>query len=152
MSSLRESLPMIVPLAVAWAEQVAASADASGQMLNEQQVQVARQVGVRHPECVRVVVASDLPFPEHPLLTQAAMQTGLLGSHMAGLTLGYAVFIRKGHLDTRLLSHELRHVSQYEEAGSIRNFLPAYLAQIVEVGYDNAPLEIDARNHEIATY
>ena len=37
---------------------------------------------------------------------------------------------------------------QYEEAGSIADFLPVYLKQIVEFGYDSAPLEVDARAHE----
>lgn len=79
----------------------------------------------------------------------AALQTGLLGPGMVGLTLGYSVIVRHGHDTTRLLSHEFRHVYQYESAGSIAAFLPLYLQQIVEFGYDNAPLEIDARLHEI---
>jgi hypothetical protein len=67
---------------------------------------------------------------------------------MAGLTLGHAVFVRRGHDSWRLLSHEFRHVHQYEQAGSIAAFLPVYLQQIVQFGYANCPLEIDARNHE----
>lgn len=38
---------------------------------------------------------------------------------------------------------------QYEQAGSIAAFLPRYLQQIVTVGYNNAPFEIDARSHEL---
>jgi hypothetical protein len=68
---------------------------------------------------------------------------------MLGLTLGHSIFIVRGHKDRRLLSHELRHVHQYEHHGSIAAFLPVYLQQIVEVGYANAPLEADARAHEI---
>ena len=76
--------------------------------------------------------------------------TGLLGPNMVGLTLGYAVLVCRGHEATpRLLSHEFRHVHQYEIAGSIAAFLPGYLHQIVAYGYANAPLEIDARNHEL---
>ena len=48
----------------------------------------------------------------------------------------------------RLLSHELRHVHQYEKFGSISSFLAEYLNQIISVGYDKSPLEIDARTHE----
>jgi hypothetical protein len=40
-------------------------------------------------------------------------------------------------------------VHQYERAGSIAAFLPVYLQQIVELGYNNAPFEIDARSHEL---
>ena len=68
---------------------------------------------------------------------------------MVGLTLGYSIFIVNGHVNDRLLSHELRHVQQYERAGSIAAFLPTYLSQIVDLGYENAPFEIDARAHEI---
>jgi hypothetical protein len=39
-------------------------------------------------------------------------------------------------------------VYQYERAGSIGSFLPAYLREIVTHGYANAPSEIDARAHE----
>ena len=87
-------------------------------------------------------------MPEDPELRVAALQTGLLGPHMAGLTLGYSVFARRGHVTWRLLSHEFRHVFQYEQAGSITAFLPVYLQQIVQVGYANASIEIDARAHE----
>jgi hypothetical protein len=55
-----------------------------------------------------------------------------------------------GYGTPRLISHEFRHVAQYEVAGSIEAFLPVYLAQIVEAGYEAAPFEVDARNHEIA--
>ncbi|MES9834713.1 MAG: hypothetical protein ABW139_20975 [Candidatus Thiodiazotropha sp. DIVDIV] len=39
-------------------------------------------------------------------------------------------------------------VFQYETLGSIEKFLPVYTQQIVEYGYENAPLEVDARAHE----
>lgn len=78
-----------------------------------------------------------LPRPEDPELRAAADQTGLLGPGMAGLTLGHSIFICKGHESVRLLSHEFRHVSQYEKAGSIADFLPGYLLQIVPFGYQS---------------
>jgi hypothetical protein len=49
----------------------------------------------------------------------------------------------------RLVSHECRHVYQYETHGSIAAFLPIYLLQIATVGYVNAPFEQDARAHEL---
>lgn len=150
MSDLRKALPALVPLAIEWAERVSRTAAISGIPLDAAGEEVARRVGVAHPADVRISVADELPFPEDPLLQAAAMQTGLLGPDMAGLTLGHTVFIRTGQLTVRLLSHELRHVAQYESAGSIRAYLPIYLAQIVEVGYDAAPFEVDARSHEIA--
>src|SRR5207244_4851795 len=111
---------------------------------------LARRVGVRQPEHIRVSVVDRLPLPDDAALRNAAIQTGLLGPNMIGLTLGYAVLVCRGHEATpRLLSHEFRHVHQYEVAGSIAAFLPGYLQQIVTYGYANAPLEIDARTHEL---
>ena len=52
-----------------------------------------------------------------------------------GLTLGYAVFLRRGHeTEARLLRHEFRHVQQCERFGSLAAFLAEYLRQIVQVG------------------
>ena len=82
-------------------------------------------------------------------MRQAALATGLLGPGMIGLTLGYSIFIVRGYMGRRLVSHECRHVYQYETHGSIAAFLPIYLLQIATVGYVNAPFEQDARAHEL---
>lgn len=74
----------------------------------------------------------------------------MFGPEMVGLTLGHAIYIRRGHLEDRLLSHELRHVAQVEQAGSLEAFLQRYVTEIFTHGYWNAPLEVDARAHEIA--
>ena len=95
-----------------------------------------------HPERIRVVAVA--------ALRSAAEQTGFLDPGMVGLTLGYSVFICHGHETVRLLSHEFRHVYQYEQAGSVAAFLPGYLMQIVERGYASTTFEIDARAHERA--
>lgn len=43
----------------------------------------------------------------------------------------------------------VQHVWQYEQAGSIASYLPIYLQQVADYGYEDAPLENDARDHEI---
>ena len=77
-------------------------------------------------------------MPEDPVLQTAAVQTGLLGPGMVGLTLGYTVFICRSYQTVRLLSHECRHVYQDEQAGSIAAFLPGYLQQIVQFNGEKA--------------
>ena len=146
---LRTLLPQLLPHAIAWAEFQAGHVAALGMPLPEDFVNVARRVGVRRPELIRAKLVDQLPLPEEPLLREAALQTGLLGPGMVGLTLGYSIFIVCGHDTVRLISHECRHVYQYEMLGSIDKFLPVYLQQIVEFGYASAPLEVDARAHEI---
>ena len=146
---LRAALPLLLPAAIKWAEARGREAAATGVALTEAQADIARRVGVQRPELIHVMVVDTVPLPEDPSLRDAALQTGLLGPHMAALTLGYSVFVVRGHESLRLLSHEFRHVHQYEAQGSIAAFLPVYLQQIVEVGYDNAPSELDALAHEI---
>ena len=146
--NLRDVLPLLLPGAIAWAESRSLEVSQQGSALNEDGIAIAGQVGVQRPELVRIALVDSLPLPEEANLKAAALQTGLLGPGMVGLTLGYSVFICHGHQTRRLLSHELRHVYQYEAHGSIAEFLPVYLQQIADVGYANAPFEIDARGHE----
>lgn len=110
---LRAELPHLLPKAIAWAEAQAAWVTNYGRPLDDGEVQLARRVGVAQPERVRVALVDALPLPEDPELRAAALQTGLLGAGMVGLTLAHAVFICRGHETKRLLSHELRHVHQY---------------------------------------
>jgi hypothetical protein len=146
---LRQALPALLPAAIAWAEARADKAAGVGSALTAAEQEIARQVGVSQPARVRIEIVDDLPLPEDPALRAAALAAGLLGPGMVGLTLGHSIFIRRGHKNGRLLSHELRHVHQYERYGSIAAFLRVYLTQIVEAGYANAPLEAEARAHEI---
>lgn len=90
-----------------------------------------------------------MPVPGDRALQSAAIEAGLLGPDAVGLTLGYAIFVRCGYQTRRLLSHELRHVHQYEQYGSVAAFLPVYLRQVIEMGYRDAPFEMDARAHEL---
>lgn len=145
---LLAALPHLLPGAIAWAEEQAQLAASSGRTLSDRERAIARDAGVAQPDRVRVVVVDALPLPDEPTLRAAAVQTGLLGPGMVGLTLGHSIIICKGHETPRLLSHELRHVHQYEQAGSISAFLPGYLQQVVQFGYANAPFEQDARAHE----
>ena len=145
---LRSALPSLLPGAVAWAEARSAEAGVAGSALDADGIAVARLVGVQHPELVRIFVVDSLPLPDDVGLRTVALQTGLLGPSMVGLTLGHSILICRGHESIRLLSHELRHVHQYEAHGSIAGFLPVYLEQIATLGYWNAPFEIDAREHE----
>src|SRR6266446_9696501 len=137
-------LPRLLPGAIAWAEQQSQHVAQTGQSLDAAGLALARSVGVQQPELIRTKLVGEIPLPTDPILQLAALQTGLLGLGTVGLTLGHSIFITEGNLTPRVLSHECRHVYQYEMSGSIGAFLPVYLEQIVNVGYDDAPLERDA--------
>lgn len=147
---LRAALPCLLPKAIAWAEEEALRVATSGRALTDDEITLAGKVGVAKPDLIRIQSCDRLPVPQDPSLQAAAVQTGLVGPGMVGLTLGYSVFVCRGHETRRLLAHEFRHVFQYEQNGSIAGFFPVYLKQIVTVGYRNAPLEADARAHESA--
>lgn len=141
-------LAQILPSAIAWAQARSAEILASGAPLSDFGRRLAHLAGVNRPERVRVLEVAGIPVPDDPALRAATLEAGLLGPGTIGLTLGYGIYIREGHRSNRLVSHECRHVYQYEEAGSIAAFLPLYLAQILSVGYTDAPFEVDARAHE----
>jgi hypothetical protein len=147
---LRRELPRLLPGAIAWAEERARKAVEVGSPLTPDEQAIARAVGVKRPELVRIEMVGDrLPMPDDPVLRAAAIEAGLLGPGMVGLTLGHSIFICRGHKTRRLVSHELRHVYQYEQHGTIAAFLPVYLSQVLEAGYQDAALERDARKHEV---
>ena len=147
--NLLSVLPQLLPSAIAWAEEQSERTQQTGQPLDTTGLALAARVGVQHPERIRTQLVDALPLPEESALRQAALATGLLGPGMIGLTLGYSIFIVRGYMGRRLVSHECRHVYQYETHGSIAAFLPVYLLQIATVGYLDAPFEQDAREHEL---
>ncbi len=151
--NLKKLLPDLLPQAVNWAEAQSNLAAVEGDHLNEFGLKLARQVGVEQPEKIRIRLVSDFTLPVEQPLRDMVIQTGLLGPDMDGITLGYSVLMRRGHhRNIRLLSHEFRHVHQYEKYGSIAAFLSDYLWQVAEFGYRKAPLEKDAEGHEVSEF
>ena len=148
-SSLLVRLPQLLPLAIDWAQATERHMIKTGKPLAFWQVADASDVGVRYPGKVRLCLVDEMPKVGNQALADAAREIGFLGPDTLGLTLGYGIFIKRTHAGRRwLLRHELRHVAQCEAAGGIEAFLEAYLNQVVRLGYANAPLEADARQHE----
>ena len=139
----------IATLASEWAEAQSAQSLAQGAALTRTQVAMAQSVGVVHPSKVRLLLVDELPAPDHPALVAAAGRIGLMPQAADGMTLGYAVLIRRdAEKDEKLLRHELRHVAQYESRGGIRPFLAEHIPALLRFGYAASPFERDARAHE----
>lgn len=145
---LKTLLPVLLPRAIEWATTHSEEILKEGRPLSAEGIKLATAVGVSFPAKVRVSEVTTLPIPSDPQLRNIALETGLLGPGIIGLTLGYGIYIRSGCFSNKLISHECRHVYQYETAGSIDKFLPMYLQQVAMYGYRDAPFEIDARMHE----
>jgi hypothetical protein len=142
---------MVLPMACAWAEEQEAVILRDGVALTASQIADARQIGVAHPERVRLRV--EIPLPLHPMLREAAEITGLISERTAGLALCYGIFIRSESWgERRLLVHELAHTAQYERLGGFQPFLKQYLHEcIIRPGYPFGPLEREAKRIERET-
>lgn len=147
--SLLARLPRLLPHAIDWAQDMERHCLVEGKPLAVWQQADTKDVGVIDPGKVRVCLVDQVPQPCHPDLMATAKEIGFLGPETLGLTLGHGIFIRRTHAGLRwLLRHELRHVAQCEQVGGLNGFLTDYLSQVARLGYDHAPLEIDARSCE----
>lgn len=142
-------LPEMIPRIVRWAEEVAKRALSQGAPLSSEWRSVAREVGVRNPAKVRILIVDAIPLPEGVALSAAAGRAGISAERAGAMTVGHAILVLRGQEGERsLLRHELRHVAQYEAAGGIAAFLAVHLPQLALHGYEDAPFERDARAHE----
>lgn len=146
----RADMSAVSGLAAEWAEAQSQYSLEQGARLTHGQAALARAVGVRDPSKVRLHVVESLPAPRDPRLTAAAGHIGLMPQAADGMTLGYAVLVKRGaEADEQLLRHEFRHVAQYEEAGGIRAFLARHIPDLMRYGYRDSPYERDARAHAV---
>ncbi|HYC36174.1 MAG TPA: hypothetical protein VEC19_07110 [Usitatibacter sp.] len=138
----------VAPRAIEWALGRSREVLEAGRGLDARALALARKVGVREAAKIRIVVVDRIELPSEPMLREAGARVGLSDS-ADGMTLGYAVVVRSGHeRNPRLLSHEFRHVAQYEACGGIAPFLTTHLAHLAQHGYEASPFEADASRHE----
>lgn len=133
---------------IAWAEQMEELILRDGEALSDREKMFARIAGVAAVDKVRVLVVSHIRPPENKALQDLAASLGFDFREMEGLTLGHGILIKEGCVTEQLLAHELRHVHQVEQHGSLAHFLTQYVKELADYGYKNSPLEKDARNFE----
>lgn len=135
----------LLPLACAWVETQEQFICENGVALNASQIQDAKEIGITHPNRVRLLSVEQIPAPTNPLLAMAAQEFGLLTPFTIGLSLRYGIFIRADQWGKRsLVVHELVHTWQYERLGGIAPFLRQYLLECVTIGYPLNALEQEA--------
>ena len=131
-------LPALFPHVVDWISYLEKQTQQSGRALTPIEFNLAQNVGVAHPEEVRILSVRRIPLPSHPRVKQLARRVGLLNADTGGLTAVYGVIVRVNCEDNlRLLAHEFVHVAQYERLGR-EGFLQQYIQQIAAHGYPNA--------------
>ncbi len=138
-------LPQLLPRVLDWVEAEEKRALDQGTALSPAALNDARAAGVRTPESIRVCVVPEIPQPGHPRIKQLATELGLITPRTTAITFGFGIFVRaeQAH-DREILVHECVHVAQYEKLG-IEGYLMQYVVQIFKNGYDNAPMEREAR-------
>lgn len=145
MNSLLSTLPVLLPVAYAFAEKEELIILEDGAPLTPEEMADARRAGVVHPEKIRVVRVETLPQPENEDVLFIAKRVGLYSPRSAGLAIGYGICLRHGFWDNReALVHECVHVAQYERFHGIRPFLNDYLRECIDPGYPLGRLEQEA--------
>jgi hypothetical protein len=138
-------LPQLLPRVLDWVEAEEKRALDHGTPLSRAPLNDARAAGVQTPENIRLFVVTDIPQPEHPRINQLAAELGLITPETIAITFRFGIFVRANRSDDReILVHECVHVAQYEKLG-IEGFLTQYVVQIFKNGYNNAPMEREAR-------
>jgi len=145
---------IVLPQYIAWAQQTEALGRQHGQALDDAQLLLAQTLGIQAPEKIRVVYVAQVPFPrENWLLKQVGEAFGFIGDGVVNnaQVFGYSIYVRQGYaLTTANLAHELVHVRQIEQS-SLDRIITQHFSDLVQYGYENSPLEVEAFAVE-ATY
>ena len=137
---------LLLPRAIEWARGQEKLILERGVPLDAWEEQAARQLGVLHPDKVRLLQVAQVPMPEEADLRAAASAAGLVAGDSAGMALRYGIFIREDYWRGRaIVAHELVHTAQCERMGW-ELFLRQYLTECLLSGYPQAPLEQEAVN------
>ena len=137
----------ILAAAISWAEPQETKALAEGRVLSPDEIGMAKKVGVRKAERVRILTVESMPFPESGHLMAFLQRQGVHPDGIVAMTAGHGIFLRRTMppgMDVR--AHEFRHVAQHECFGSIRAFVFFYLREMLYFPPGTGPLEIDAEH------
>lgn len=138
---------VLLPQYINWAYETDRKGLEMGTPLNEKELLLAAEIGIKHPEKVRIVYVDEVPFPyENVALKVFGEAVGLVGEGIINnaQVFGYSIYARKGFVLNRpKLAHELVHVLQVERA-SLDRVVTQHFFDMAEYGYDNAPLEVEA--------
>ncbi len=138
-----------MPEACAWTAEQEGVILRTGVPLTEALMADARRIGVAHPERVRLLRVPMIPTPNQSELGVVLHMMGLVLTWARALSVRYGIFVCDYWWEQRrVVVHELVHTRQYEQLGGIEEFLTEYIRECNDVGYENAPLELEARKIE----
>ncbi len=126
-----------------WVQRLQKKVFLEGKSLSNDLIPIAKKAGIKNIENVKVLRVDNILLPELDSIATLQKLNGLISSQTAGLTLGYAIILKRSSSDTVLI-HELRHVAQFELFESVHDFVNFYIKEIEKFGYGHGPLEKDA--------
>jgi hypothetical protein len=142
---------IVLPQYIAWAMETEVAGLNMGEPLDNDQLVIAKEIGIKNPEKVRLVYVDEVPFPyENLVLKVVGEALGFIGEGIINnaQVFGYSIYIRKAYqLTTPNLAHELVHVLQIERS-SLDQVITQHFADLIKYGYDNSPLEVEAAKAE----
>ena len=111
---------VLLPQYIEWAHETDKKGQEIGTPLNEKELLLAAEIGIKHPEKVRIVYVDEVPYPyENYVLKVFGEAVGLVGEGIINnaQVFGYSIYTRKDfELNRPKLAHELVHVLQIERA------------------------------------
>lgn len=138
---------VLLPQYINWAHDIDKRGQVIGTPLNQKELLLASEIGIIHPEKVRIVYVDEVPFPyENLALKIFGEAVGLVGDGIINnaQVFGYSIYARKDfELIRPKLAHELVHVLQIERA-SLDKVVKQHFSDMGKYSYDKAPLEVEA--------
>jgi hypothetical protein len=147
-AKVTQEIEHFLPRLLAWYAKAETGLLPQGRPLNPAEMRIAHLLALRHPDKVRIVVQEIFPLPDDPELRADAEKSGM-GSEDAR-TMGDAILLKPYlHEDPTVIAHELVHISQHDRLGR-EAFMRRYLTELEMLGYDAAPLEVEAYSRQDA--
>lgn len=138
---------ILLPQYIEWGYETEAQGLKLGTPLDEEGLKLAKDIGVKSPEKIRIVSVDVVPFPyDNFALKVLGESLGFIGENIINeaQAFGYSIYVRKGYeLDKPRLAHEIVHVLQIERS-NFEDVTFQHLSDLAQYGYSKAPLEVEA--------
>lgn len=143
-SKVKQKQDTLTPLTLEWYKQIESQYLAKGRELTEEEIKIAREVGVAQPEHVRVIILNDFPLPANKTLYNHTKQYGLGTTAESGRTMGNIVMLKARVQDQRwMLAHQLSYIAQQQRMGR-REYIRRFIAEREIMGNKRAPMVLKA--------
>jgi hypothetical protein len=147
-AKVTQEIEYFLPRLLAWYAKAEAGLLPQGRPLNPAERGIAHTLAIRQPDNIRIVVLETFPLPDDAELRADAEASGM-GSEDAR-TMGDAILLKPYvHEDPAVIAHELVHIAQHDRLGR-EAFMRRYLTELEVLGYDAAPLEVEAYERQDA--